>query len=86
MPREVIREFLRPQDRLDLNFAESFATHCVALYTPTGEIKIEPIEGRHDTLPTSRGRNSSRSFGHVIRLKDNRSKSSAASIDKVGCV
>jgi hypothetical protein len=44
MPREVIREFLRPQDRLDLNFAESFATHCVALYTPTGEIKIEPIE------------------------------------------
>jgi hypothetical protein len=47
---------------------------------------IEMIEGRHDTLPTSRCRDSSGSFGHIIRLKGNRSKSSAASIDKVGCV
>jgi hypothetical protein len=46
---------------------------------------IDPIEGRHDTLPTSRCHDSSGSFGDIIHLKGKRSKSSADSTDKVGC-
>jgi hypothetical protein len=47
---------------------------------------VHRVEGRHDTLPTSRARDSSGSSGHIIRLKGKRSKSSAASIDMAGCV
>jgi hypothetical protein len=47
---------------------------------------LDAIEGRHDTLPTSRCRDLSGSFGNIIHLKGKRSKSSADSIDKVGCV
>jgi hypothetical protein len=43
MPREIRAE-LRPQDQLFLDFSESSATHCVAVYTPTGELQIAPIE------------------------------------------
>jgi len=47
---------------------------------------IDAIEGRHDTLPTSRCRDLSGSFGDIIHLKGERSKSSAVSIDMAGCV
>jgi hypothetical protein len=43
MPREIRAE-LRPQDQLHLDFSESAATHCIACHTPTGELKIAPIE------------------------------------------
>lgn len=44
MTGEVIREFVRPQDRLELDFSGAVATHVVARHTPTGELRIEPIE------------------------------------------
>jgi hypothetical protein len=46
---------------------------------------VHRVEGRHDTLPTSRCRDSSGSFGHIIHLKGKRSKSLADSTNEVGC-
>jgi hypothetical protein len=54
-------------------------------HRPHQVLMRDRVEGRHDTLPTSRCHDSSGSFGDIIHLKGKRSKSSAASTDKVGC-